>query len=199
TWLAPAFVPTAVDLMDVTFVTPSTVVAVGPNGTVLRSVNGGANWTATVLPGAPDLEAVAFAGPLNGLVVGAGGVAVRYAAGAWIPAPTGTTADLHGVALASPTAGYAVGDGGIVLSFNGVSFAAAYASSTGLALHAVEALPTGEVYAAGDSGLFVRFDGTAWSEPKSRTSIPLRALSFLSPSSGWAVGITNLVMRYEPE
>ena len=67
------------------------------------------------------------------------------------------------------------------------------------ALHAVKALPTGEVFAGGDSGLFVRFDGSGWSEPKSRTSIPLRALSFQSTTSGWAVGITNLVMRYEPE
>ncbi len=199
TWLSPASVPTAVDLADVTFVTTTTVVAVGPNGTVLRSLNGGANWTAAVLAGAPDLEGVAFAGAQNGLVVGAGGVAVRYSSGTWTPTPTGTTANLHGVALASPGAGYAVGDGGIVLSFHGTGFATAYVSPTGLALHAVEALATGEAFAAGDAGLVARFDGSAWSEPKSRTSIPLRALSFASPASGWAVGITNLVMRYEPE
>ncbi|HKB15021.1 MAG TPA: YCF48-related protein, partial [Planctomycetota bacterium] len=198
-WPAPASVPTAVDLADVTFVTATTVVAVGADGTVLRSLNGGANWTAAILAGAPDLEAVAFSGPQNGLVVGAGGVAIRYASGAWILTPTGTMANLHGVSLASPSAGYAVGDGGIVLFFNGTGFAPAYASPTGLPLHAVEALPSGEAFAAGDEGLFARFDGSAWSEPKSRTSIPLRALSFTTPASGWAVGITNLVMRYEAE
>lgn len=198
-WLSPPSIPTAADLADVTFVTPTVVVAVGAGGVVLVSFDAGATWSATTLPGNPHLEAVAFSGPSSGLAVGAAGAAFRFSGGSWAPVATGTTANLHGVALASPNVGWAVGDGGLVLSYTATAFASSYVSPTGHALHAVEALPTGEVYAAGDFGLFVHHDGAAWSEPKSRTSIPLRALSFLSPTSGWAVGITGLVMRYEPE
>ena len=63
-WAAASSVPgTGEDMRDVVFVNPTTVVAVGKGGRVLRSTDGGDNWfTPFTAAGGQELKAVAFSG-----------------------------------------------------------------------------------------------------------------------------------------
>jgi photosystem II stability/assembly factor-like uncharacterized protein len=68
--------PFGFQLLDVAY-TVSTIVAVGKNGIVTRSTNGGLDWTAPVSVTTFDLLDIEFFDALNGLAVGTGGSAIR--------------------------------------------------------------------------------------------------------------------------
>ena len=58
------------DLNGVTFADDSVGYAAGRNGTILKTIDGGATWTPQVSGTAADLLGVDFADALNGVAVG---------------------------------------------------------------------------------------------------------------------------------
>lgn len=127
-------------------------------GVALRSVDGGATWTATT--GLPSLDAVSFAGPFGWAVGGGlvGGAALRSLDGGatWVPQAV-TVSWLHGVAARDVNTALAVGEDGAILG-----------TTTGGVLWLPEPVPTaatlravawapgaplgGEAWAVGDDG-----------------------------------------------
>jgi photosystem II stability/assembly factor-like uncharacterized protein len=94
-----------------------TLIAAADSGQVWMSADRGGNWTPAILPGAPDLAAVAIPRPGVAVVVGAGGTIARSADGGatWSARTSGTAQDLNAVAFADSVAGWAAGDGGVLL------------------------------------------------------------------------------------
>jgi uncharacterized protein (TIGR03437 family) len=93
-------------------------------GAAYRSTDGGASWTSYAPPalsGIQMLEAVQFAGPLDGWAVGEGGLLVETAdGGASVQTVDSTTSyDLFGLSFPDAAHGWIVGDYGTILSYAG--------------------------------------------------------------------------------
>jgi len=109
-------------MSDAALTSATAGVAVGDDGTILTTADGGATWTRNAsLPGlTAHLRSVAFASATAGVAVGDDGTVLASTDGGttWVlqPGPSGLTADLRSVALTSATAGVAVGDDGTILT-----------------------------------------------------------------------------------
>lgn len=104
-------------LYGVYLVDDATGWAVGTGGTILKTTDGGASWTAQVSGTSATLYAVHFVDPLRGWVVGAGGtiLATRDGGATWQRQEAGTSADLRSVWFTSANEGWIVGQGGLIL------------------------------------------------------------------------------------
>lgn len=115
TWQNP--LPQGNTLMSVYFTNANTGYIVGVCGTILKTINGGTNWTISASGTTNDLRSVFFTDPSTGYVVGLGGIILKTTNGGdvWVALSSGTTNHLYSVYFADPNTGYAVGDSGIIL------------------------------------------------------------------------------------
>ncbi len=111
-------------LNGIAFSTSTNGVAVGESGTILRSTNGGASWSARPLPaGVPagtTLRDVANINSTTLVIVGDGGTILRStdSGATWSVVTSPTSEDLNSVAtftFGSSTSGVAVGNRGVIL------------------------------------------------------------------------------------
>jgi photosystem II stability/assembly factor-like uncharacterized protein len=108
------------DLTGVFFSDASTGWAVGVQGTILHTANGGATWVPQNSPTADSLNRVQFVSPTQGWIVGLNGTILSTGDGGatWTQSPRPTTAHLQALSFVSPTTGWIVGhsdDGGVIL------------------------------------------------------------------------------------
>jgi photosystem II stability/assembly factor-like uncharacterized protein len=91
-------------------------IAVGDNGTILRSEDAGDSWATVTSPTKESLSGVAFDGNKTFLAIGSKGtvIASHDQGKTWKTVDTGLRSDLHGVSAAG-TFFYAVGDHGTAL------------------------------------------------------------------------------------
>jgi len=151
--------------------------AVGYWGTILRSSDGGRNWTQPDSPTAKTLFGVSFADEKTGWAVGADGTILRSSDGgaSWMAQPvelvdeTGDKrpldTNLFGVAAVSPTAAWAVGDLGIVLRTRD-----------------------------GQTWERVAFDAVSYADENVPERL-LNAVVFTSPTDGWIAGEFATLLR----
>ncbi len=94
-------------------------IAVGGNGAIVATTNGGTTWAAQSSGTPAFLRAAGCLSESACAAVGDGGVIVATAKGGstWSLQSSGTTADLRGVACAG-TSCYAVGLSGTILRYN---------------------------------------------------------------------------------
>jgi photosystem II stability/assembly factor-like uncharacterized protein len=93
---------------------------VGNSGVILKTINGGLNWTEQNSNTTGVLYSVSFApkGSLaNGYAVGWNGKILKSVDGGenWISQASGTTKTLNSVHFVNPSTGYIVGDNGVIL------------------------------------------------------------------------------------
>src|SRR6266851_4011468 len=114
-WQNP--LPQGNDLFAAAGVDPSTVVAVGDVGTILRTEDGGATWTLQSSGTSNPLLGVSFVDPNTGTAVGNNGTILRTIDGGatWMPQSGGTSNTLWGVSFVDANTGTAVGDSGTIL------------------------------------------------------------------------------------
>ena len=89
----------------------------GYSGTILRTTNGGTNWTPQTSGTTKELNGVFFTDTNNGIVVGEFGTILRTtdAGTTWTIEETSTTNFLSGVFFTDANTGTIVGEGGIIL------------------------------------------------------------------------------------
>ena len=217
--VGPAAVPWAADgfaigpmviprrIHAVAFPSASVGFAVGDDGTILTTANGGTTWTSQTGPTGltANLRAVAFPSASVGFAVGDDGTILTTANGGttWTSqtGPTGLTANLRAVAFPSASVGFAVGDDGTILTTaNGGTTWTSQTGPTGLTanLRAV-AFPSASVgFAVGDDGtiLTTANGGTTWTSQTGPTGLTanLRAVAFPSASVGFAVGDDGTIL-----
>ena len=127
TLLSVAFVPAAFaagpqprtnDLSSVCLVNATTGWAVGSEGAMMKTVNGGATWTSQKSDTANRLLSVAFTDTSHGWAVGdAGSILVTSDGGRhWTTQHSGTGLQLNSVAFTDRSHGWAVGERGVILA-----------------------------------------------------------------------------------
>ena len=81
-------------------------------GTIVRTTNGGTNWTSQTSGTTNDLWGVSFTDANNGTAVGFGGTILRTTNGGtnWTSQSSGTTNNLYGVSFTDANNGTAVGN-----------------------------------------------------------------------------------------
>ncbi|MBK8480087.1 MAG: PQQ-binding-like beta-propeller repeat protein [Proteobacteria bacterium] len=199
-WGAPSAAISA-SLQTVTFPLATTVgFAAGTNGTLLKSSDSGASWTALPSGTAATLRALAFLDAQTGLAAGDGGVLLKTTDGglSWSTLSSGTTASLRAIALLDAQTGFAAGDGGVLLkTSNGGTSWTALTSGTAAALHALRFVDAQTGFAAGDGGVILKTTngGTSWSMLTSGTPATLRALAFIGPQTGFAAGDNGTIVK----
>jgi len=103
--------------MGVYFADSSTGTAVGYDGTIIRTTDGGDNWFPQTSGTTEQLYCVYFTDVNTGTVAGYPGTILRTTDGGenWFPQTSGTGAGLTGICFADANTGTIVGNGGVIL------------------------------------------------------------------------------------
>lgn len=93
--------------------------AVGTEGRIFATRDGGRTWTPQISNVASDFYDVKFVSPAEGWVVGAGGTLLHTVDGGfrWVLEPSGTTHALERLYFVGRARGWAVGFGGTILAY----------------------------------------------------------------------------------
>lgn len=200
---------TTYDILGSAFRDANIGYAVGTGGTVLRTTDAGATWTARSL-GTFALRGASLADNNNLWVVGDNGRIMRsQTAGnvvlgeSWstfnTPAPT--TAPLNDVYFASKDSGWAVGNAGTIVRITDGSkntpVLQAVASPTIQPLNSVWFSDTSRGWAVGRNGVILRTTngGVTWTAQNSNTTADLRDIWSADSSKAFAVGSGGVVLK----
>ena len=105
---------TKVNLHDVWFIDEDRGWAVGDEGTILNTVNGGTTWNGQTT-GEKNLRSICFVNDSNGWAVGSGGVIYYYDGTEWNIQNSNTSDTIYGISFSSADNGCAVAEGGALL------------------------------------------------------------------------------------
>jgi len=198
-WLAQATgVPVA--LWDVAGWSEDRAYAVGDDGTVVATVDGGGHWAPQPTGVLNDLRAVDFLDDANGFAVGLSGRVLRTedAGGTWVRSRPAALA-LNGVDVIDATRTVIVGREGVFrTSDNGATWRH---QTSGLGdvvwLRDVDFVTLRRGWVVGRGGQIFRTTtaGAGWRLQPSGTAEHLEAVTFLSSQWGWAVGRNGTVLR----
>lgn len=177
-----------------------TVIAVGYDGVVIWSDDGGEDWSSGDSDSVTDLYGVAVINADDAVAVGSSGTVILTDDGGdtWEDATlsglssTEETYAVNGVSMGSSTVGFAAGQNGLLLKTTnaGADWSQLSDPSNGVDFNAVHASSSTTAWIAGDGGTIYKTTngGTSWAEQTSSTSDDLLQLSFSDSSHGWAVG-----------
>ena len=190
-------------LRDLSCATAAKCHAVGDGGLYLRTSDGGATWHYEQVGEGVNLNALAFADSVHGLIVGGNGAVFRTADGGatWQASVTPTAAGLGDVSLLATGQAWAVtADSAVVFSSTdwGKTWTS-HPSARPAGFHAISMLTPTTGMAVGLSGLVAGTTdgGTTWTDVA--TPFPgwadLYALSFADAQHGWAAGQAGNMIR----
>ncbi len=156
--------------------------AVGNQGNIFRSFDGGATWSSQQ-QGSSALRSV-FTLATDVWVVGDNGVVLRSsnAGGDWVVTSAGTSENLRSVFFISPAKGWIAGSNGIILSStNGGTVWAPQSSTTTNRLNSLSFIDELTGYAAGESGTLLKTinGGQSWT----------------STGGGWTGDLTSVAAK----
>ncbi|WP_170113121.1 YCF48-related protein [Ahniella affigens] len=172
--------------------------AVGFDGKIVATRDGGSSWSVQTSGTNAWLNAVAFFDAKRGWAVGRRGtiVATRDGGLSWSVQDSRTTADLAAVSFVDAESGWAVGVQGTILVTRdgGVSWST-QDSETYTALTAVAFADAENGWAVGTGGtiLATRDGGSSWSVQSSGTEEDFKGVAFFDASRGWAVGMNGTI------
>jgi len=182
--------------------------AIGENGVVLKTIDGGVNWISVSPPVNANFNRVRFLDTLNGYAVGDGGEIMKSNDGgdSWIRLATPTTEDLNDLAVMSATGICAVGDNGtVLLSIDGTNFSVISETSGVTAdLRGLTFFDTHVGWAVGAAGTLIitKDGGLTWEDQTvtdMRTSLKvtsnLSSIAFFNLNDGLITGDAGLILR----
>jgi photosystem II stability/assembly factor-like uncharacterized protein len=163
----------------------------GNAGTLLKTTNGGQNWT-QVNATANDLNSVLFKDANIGVAVGDNGTIIRTINGGanWSVVASGTTEQFRKVSSGSGNTFFAAGDNGLisVSTDNGATWNLKNAGTT-LRLKGTAATASNKVWIAGENGVikYSADGGSNWSDQTSGiTNNDINDIQFINESIGFA-------------
>jgi photosystem II stability/assembly factor-like uncharacterized protein len=183
--------PTVQNLYAVAASDADTWVAVGDGGVVVRSTDGGLDWTTVSSPVADALRGVSFNGPV-GLAVAIGGRILRTtdSGASWTVQARPTHKNLYAVSM-GPVMTVATGEeGGIFVSTdNGVSWNQRFAGTASI-LFGVSVQGSFAIGGGGQGAIVNTVDGGAgWGlQIMDPAELVFYAASLVNSSTGWLVG-----------
>lgn len=191
---------TSQDLNDVFFLDASNGWAVGRNGALVSTTNGGTVWAAENSATSKDLNDVFMVNSTTGYAVGDNGTVIKYSgSGTWTALTSGTTLDLFGVHFIDANTGWISGDfGRIMMTTNGGSSWTTQVNNsmyTNL-FNDIFMLSANEGWAVGTTGRILKYNGSNWSNVTSGITTELLGVYFSSSNFGFAVGKNSQILYY---
>jgi photosystem II stability/assembly factor-like uncharacterized protein len=183
-----------VSLLGVWMATASEGWAVGPLGTILHTVDGGATWTREPFSSQQTLVGIWGTDRSNVYAVGTAGTVLRYDGSTWSPISVPSGGTLLNVWGLDADNVFIVG-ASVVLRWNGVSWQQMPREGP-MELWSVWGSSLSDLHAVGQNGVIVRWDGTMWRQVPSPFSELLLGVWGTSPSNAWAVGIQGTILRW---
>ena len=201
TALRPAV--TSANLNAITLVSPQAGWAVGYNGTILHTTDGGTSWQPQTSGTTTALNSVAFVSPQAGWAVGYYGTILHTADGgtSWQPQTSGTQQILYSVAFVSPQAGWAVSWGTILHTSDGGTSWQPQTSGTQQTLYSVAFASSQEGWAVGYDGtiLHTEDEGLTWKrQGYRRWPAPWFALALIFCVAGFIWALQPLTPEATP-
>ena len=183
---------------DVTFLTPSTGVAVSRSGRIYRTTDAASSWS-LVHGGSSILTGVHFASELVGYAVGTFGIVLGTIDGGqtWTPKPNPGVNGLQGIRCATPLDCLVTTDTQTVLrTTNGAATWSAVTPATQKIMAAAFSSSTNAV-AAGEAGITVLSSdtGATWQPVGKRLAASFERIRALSPSVAFAMGPEGALAR----
>jgi len=184
------------------------VIAVGKfqttgDGAVIKTVDGGSNWSRDTTSAPERLFDVSFSDASNGWIVGRNGYIGKSADGgtSWGTQTSTTGEDLFSISFSDPLNGWAVGaddgSGAMILhtSDGGATWTRQAISSFG-DLNQIHALSVSSAVACGQEGniIYTSDSGSTWLNGVSGTTSDLNHVHFSSLLNGRAVGLGGTVV-----
>jgi photosystem II stability/assembly factor-like uncharacterized protein len=199
-WQNP--LPQGNDLRGVWFVDAGNGWAVGDFGTILRTNDGGQNWTIRKSGVTQILWDVAFFNTDLGIAVGAGGTILRTTDGGenWTAQTSGTISQLRAVSFIDANTGWIVGEGGLILhTTDGGNNWTPQTSGTFNTLLGVTFTDANNGTAVGQLGTVLRTGdgGQTWTVQRTGTDRDFYSASFTDAGTGTVVGAYGAILRTE--
>lgn len=191
---------TAQLLRAVHFADATTGWAVGDDGKIINTENGGQNWLTQSSGTNIVLEGVHFVSPEVGWVVGNSGLILHTTNGgnSWMYQASNTERHLRDVFFINEQTGWAVGSSETILHTidGGQSWQMQYAGDINN-LRAVRFINSTTGWAVGDGGtIFHTHDGgESWSQQNSNTFRILTSVKFANDSTGWVTGTSGTILK----
>ncbi len=188
--------PTTKNIAALTMLSATSGWAVGEEGTILRTNDGGVTWESVASTVEDNLWSVAFANASFGFAVGDNGTMLKWNGSAWSAMESQTSLSLLGVALSGTQKGVAIGEGGTIVEWNGSEWTLLDPSPTDKFLSAV-AMINNLAFAVGEGGEIITWDGASWSVVNhSLTTKNLLGVKLFSSSFGIAVGEGGIILHW---
>ena len=176
--------------------------AVGRDGTILYTDNGGEVWQVQDSGLDIALNDVFMVDDYEGCIAANGGVVLRTIDGGatWNQASTPTGADLAKVHLLGDGTGYCCGTGGTVLkTTDGGATWSSMSSGTSSDLNGIVFTSATAGWAVGENGRIIRTAdaGASWNNVASPTTDELMDVTFVGDTDGWIATETGHVLKTE--
>ena len=198
---------TTEDLNNLTFADASTGWAVGTNGTIVATSDGGTTWASQDSGVSLDLCGIDAVSATTAWTVGDHGTILKTMDGGqtWTPQESGSTALLLSVDFVNDTTGYVVGDTGVILkTIDGGSTWNSQASDepASITLAAVSfrdpshGIAVGDMYDGGSGSVLVTSDGgSTWTAVHTPVAQTLYDVQNMDATHAWAVGCDGTVLQ----
>ena len=192
-WFLQNPYPTASDLYSVDYINELIAIAVGSDGAIVRTIDGGESWTLQNSGTTERLNEVCFVDLINGFAVGNEGTILKTTDGGinWIVLTDTISNDLKGVSFTDALIGTIVGSEGIILrTSNGGENWEPQTSGTTNNLNSVCFTDDSIGTTVGSAGIILRTidGGTTWTQQTSPTTYDLLDVCFTDSFTGYVGG-----------
>ncbi len=171
--------------------------AVGTQGTILHTSNGGDSWARQTSGVSENLFSVHFTDSRNGWAVGKLGTILHTSNGGttWAEQTSGVSStDLHSVHFTDSSNGWIVGTSGTILhTINGGDDWDKQTNDVRAPLQSVHFIDNNKGWAVGNDGTMLHTinGGTTWTPQTNGVTGDLNSVHFTDSSNGWAVGAVD--------
>jgi photosystem II stability/assembly factor-like uncharacterized protein len=197
-WCIQSPLPTAAHLNSVAAVDRVTFWAVGDNGSILKTIDGGAAWVTQSSKTTNHLTSISAVDINTAWAVGAGGTILKTKDGGrtWgtvspVTPTSVTTANLYSVAAVDANTAWAVGDGGIILKTTDGETWKPQISNTTDNLTSISAVNARTAWAVSTNGVFTNSEGDTWQKLDNAPSYP-NSIIAVDASTAWVSTFDNI-------
>jgi len=167
--------------------------AVGNEGTILHTIDGGNSWNKQESKSSNDLNSVTFTDSDNGWAVGNSGTILHTTdrGKIWKPQESNTSEWLYSVTFTDANNGWVVGEDGTILNTtDGGNSWSTQNSITPIRLLSVTFTDANNGWAVGEGGIILHTadGGKSWNKQDGKTTDILQSVTFTDVNNGWAVG-----------
>ncbi len=183
---------TTKDLYGLDFISPGIGSVVGQTGTILKTLNGGLNWSPQTSGTGVDLKDIRMLNKDTAVAVGKSGTILRTSdkGVTWGVITSPVPTDLNAICFTNSVTGFIAGNNGVILkSVNSGLTWIQLTSNTTKHLYDIDFSDAGTGCAAGETGRIMRTTnaGATWDTVSSTVSTDLYSIDFLD-ARGMSVG-----------